>query len=1181
MAEFVHLHVHTEYSLLDGAIRIKDLLSRAKDLGMPAVAITDHGSMYGAVAFYMAAMDMGIKPIIGCEVYVAPGDVDEEDAHLKKNKPGGYHLVLLAKNQRGYKNLIKIVSGGYLDGFYYKPRTCKNELKKHSEGLIALSACLAGEVPRKLMNEGLDEGVAMAREYEAIFPGNFYLELQDNGIGKQTRLNDLLIQCAEKTGLPLVATNDCHYLTAEDYEAHDTLLCIQTQTTVDAEKRFRMDTRELYFKTPEEMEQAFAHVPEAIANTQRIAERCNLEIELGNYYFPEYELSADVSNLDEEFIKLCRAGLKKRLETITYEVDEQKYWDRLDYELGVITEMGFPAYFLIVQDFINWAKDNRIPVGPGRGSAAGSIVAWSLKITNLDPIPYDLLFERFLNVERVSMPDIDVDFCERRRLEVVKYCAQKYGHDRVAQITTFGTMKTKAVIKDVGRALGMTFGETDRIAKLIPDDPGVMAKLLGVEKAKINVPNAVKGVVELGDMVATDPKVEKLIDISTRLEGLCRHASTHAAGVVISDKPMTEYLPLYKGKKEEIVTQFDMKKVEKVGLIKFDFLGLRTMTVIEDCLDIIREQGKDAPNLDTLHLDDPDTFAIFAKGDTDGVFQVESSGMRKYLRMLRPDCFEDIVAMLALYRPGPLGMIGAHGVSMVDEFIMRKHGDIDVTYPHPSLEDTLKPTYGVMVYQEQVMATAMTIANYSLGEGDLLRRAMGKKIAEEMAKQRSRFLEGARENKIPEKTANEIFDTMEKFAAYGFNKSHSAAYALISYHTAYLKAHFPVEFMAALMSSEMNNTEKIIMYINACRDMDIAVRQPNINAGMARFSVREGEILFAMAAIKNVGEEAINEIVVERNEGGTFKDIFDFCERVNLRRVTKRVLESLIKAGALDCFDCPRAALMEDLEKAVALGQKKAKEKESGMLNMLDMLGGDGGSKSEAITPTCSSCEEYDDKEKLQLEKEVLGFFLSGHPLLAYRQDMARLRTSTLDECKSIPNGTEVRVAVIIPDFKQILTRKGDPMAFCTAEDLTTSGEITMLPNVWEEAREKVEADRPLFVQGRIDLREEPGQEEAPKTAKILAEKVLFLADAAHGSDKPVPLWIGEKHATDEHLDALKVILKRYPGTTAVNLGVITRESVVNLKLGNGWQVIPSREFWKDVEKWQNGDALRHLAAPK
>ncbi len=1071
MAEFVHLHVHTEYSLLDGAIRLGDLCQRAKDLGMPAVAVTDHGSMFGAVAFYMTAMDMGIKPIIGCEVYVAPGDVDDEEAHLRKDKPGGFHLVLLAKNNTGYKNLIKLVSKGYLEGFHYKPRVTKHWLNKHSEGLIALSACLAGEVPRKLMNEGLDAGVAMAREYEAIFPGNFYLELQHNGIGDQVRLNDLLIQCAEKTGLPLVATNDCHYLTAEDYEAHDTLLCIQTQKTVDDEKRFRMDTNQLYFKTPEEMEEAFAHVPEAIENTQRIAERCNLTIELGNYSFPAYELPEGVS-MDEEFERLCREGLQKRIEVAPYEVDEKVYWDRLEYELGVIREMGFPAYFLIVQDFINWAKDNRIPVGPGRGSAAGSIVAWALRITNIDPIPYDLLFERFLNVERVSMPDIDVDFCERRRLEVVRYTAEKYGEDHVAQITTYGTMKAKAVIKDVGRALGLSFAETDRIAKLIPEDPNYLAQLLGVAKAKITVANAAKGVPELRQMAEDDSKVAKLIDISKRLEGMARHASTHAAGVVISEKPMTEYLPLYTGKKGEVVTQYDMKKVEKVGLIKFDFLGLRTMTVIEDCLDIIREQGREAPDLDTLALDDPKTYEIYSTGDTDGVFQVESSGMRKYLRMLKPNCFEDVIAMLALYRPGPLGS------GMVDEFIKRKHGEVKVSYPHPSLEETLSPTYGVIVYQEQVMACAMIIGGYSLGQGDLLRRAMGKKIPEEMAKHRVSFVAGAEEKGIPKKTADEIFDLMEQFAAYGFNKSHSAAYALVSYYTAYLKAHFPVEFMAAIMSSEMNNTDKIIMYVNACRDMNIKVNPPNVNSGMARFSVKNGEILFAMAAIKNVGEEAINEIAAERDENGPFTDIFDFCERINLKRVTKRVLESLNKAGAFECFGCTRASIEEDLDRAVALAQKKAKEKDSGMLNMLDMLGGEGAGQP-APGPEPTDVPEWEDREKLSREKEVLGFFLTGHPLLAYKHEMRRLRLNTLMDCKTMPKGMEVKVPVIVPDFKEYITKKGDKMAFCTAEDLTCTGEVTMLPNVYAEAGELLREDRALLVEGKIDSRDEDSEARA------------------------------------------------------------------------------------------------------
>ncbi len=1004
---------------------------------------------------------------------------------------------------------------------------------------------------------------------QTIFPDNFYIEVQANGLEDQEIANDLLIQCAEKTGLPLVATNDCHYLTKEDYEAHDLLLCIQTQTTVDAEKRFRMGTDQLYFKPQEEFEQYFAHVPEAIANTQKIAEMCNLEIELGNYYFPDYELSEGMT-IDTEFVKLCKEGLKKRIEAAPYEIDEKVYWDRLDYELGVIIEMGFPAYFLIVQDFINWAKDNRIPVGPGRGSAAGSIVAWALRITNIDPLPYDLLFERFLNVERISMPDIDVDFCERRRLEVVKYCSEKYGWDRVAQITTYGTMKTKAVIKDVGRALGMHFSETDPIAKLVPDDPAVIAQGLGVKKAKITVPNSVKAIPELQNMVDTNPKIEKLMDIATRLEGMSRHASTHAAGVVISDKPMTDYLPLYKGKKGEIVTQYDMKKVEMVGLIKFDFLGLRTMTVVEDCLDIIREQGKEAPDLDTLALDDPDTYDIFCKGDTDGVFQVESSGMRKYLRMLRPSCFEDIIAMLALYRPGPLGS------GMVDEFIKRKHGEIEVSYLWPTLEPSLAPTYGVIVYQEQVMGAAMTIANYSLGEGDLLRRAMGKKIPEEMAKHRVRFLEGARENEIPEKIANDIFDLMEQFAAYGFNKSHSAAYALISYYTAYLKAHFPVEFMAALMSTEMNNTEKIIMYINACRDMDVTVRQPDINLGMARFSVYEGDIIYGMAGIKNVGEEAIDEIVIERKKNGPFKDLIDFCTRVNLRRVTKRVAEYLIRAGAMDSLGISRAGLIASLEKAFAYGQKKTKEKESGMINMFDMLGDGGKSEGESMPLSFEEfkMEEMDEKEKLRIEKEALGFFLTSHPLLAFRHEMKRMGLVTIEEIKEMANGTQVRVGIIIPTFKEYITKKGDKMAFCTMEDMTGSGELTMLPNTYEVAAQFLNQDQPLLIKGKIDLRnQEDAPDDAPKEAKILAEEVSLLETAQAGCQEAVPLPVHYKLCTEEGLAELKAILGGYPGSAPVTLQLFLDEAICTLRLGHSYNIRPNGDFWKEFNQWRkNGN---------
>ncbi|MDY7001809.1 MAG: DNA polymerase III subunit alpha, partial [Thermodesulfobacteriota bacterium] len=685
MSEFVHLHCHTEYSLLDGAIRLKDLCAKACEYGMPAAAITDHGNMFGAVNFYLAAKKAGIKPILGCEVYVAGTNrADRESTHARTR----YHLVLLAQNLAGYHNLVRLVTLGHLEGFHYKPRVDKELLAKYGDGLIALSGCLQGEVVQKLINEGFDAGAKAAREYEEMFPGRFYLEVQANGLEEQERANDMLIELSKTMSLPLAATNDCHYLSKDDAEAHDILLCIQTNARVDDEKRMRFRTRELYYRSPEEMSAAFSHCPDAVSNTVRIAERCNVELPLGELFFPAYT-APNGKSLEEELRDLSRKGLERRLSGLPYPVDEKEYRDRLEYELDVIVKMGFAGYFLIVQDFINWAKDKGIPVGPGRGSAAGSLVSYALRITNLDPLPYNLLFERFLNIARVSMPDIDVDFCERRRGEVIRYVTEKYGQDCVAQITTFGTMKARAVVRDVGRVLGLSFAETDKIAKLIP------------ETLKITIDKALESEPELREMVKNDERTARLIDISRRLEGLHRHASTHAAGVVLSDRPMIEYLPLYKGKKDEVVTQYDMKMVEKTGLIKFDFLGLRTMTVIQDTLDIIAERGKEPPDMDVLSLDDAETYALYSRGDTDGVFQVESSGMRRYLRMLKPTCFDDLIAMLALYRPGPLGSGRGHGDNMVDEFIKRKHGEVKVTYPVPALEEVLKPTYGVIVYQEQ------------------------------------------------------------------------------------------------------------------------------------------------------------------------------------------------------------------------------------------------------------------------------------------------------------------------------------------------------------------------------------------------------------------------------------------------------------------------------------------------
>lgn len=1153
MPDFVHLHCHTEFSLLDGAIRIKDLCSKTKEYGLPAAAITDHGNMHGAVDFYMKARDCGIKPIIGCEVYVAgEGGVEDKGPGAKR-----HHLVLLAKDLTGYHNLLKLVSKASLHGFHYKPRVDKTWLMEHSEGLIALSACLAGEIPRTLMGQGVDAGIRAANEYSQIFPGRFYLEIQANGLEEQFRANELLRKCADATGLPLVATNDCHYLTREDVEAHDVLLCIQTATTVDDPNRLSFGTSELYYRPAEEMFQEFADCPEALENTLRIAEQCNVELNLKQLHFPRYELPAGMT-LEDEFRKLARDGLKERLAKLPYKVDEKAYWERLEYELDVICKMEFPGYFLIVQDFINWAKRSAIPVGPGRGSAAGSIVAWALKITNLDPIPYSLLFERFLNVERVSMPDIDVDFCERKRHEVIDYVTRRYGEDNVAQITTFGTMKAKAAVKDVGRALGMSFADTNRIAKLIPED------------LKMTIAKALDGEAELRLLYESDPQVRKCLDISIRLEGLCRHCSTHAAGVVISPGPMWDYLPLYRDKKGGVVTQYDMKKVEKVGLVKFDFLGLRTMTVIQDSLDNIARQGLTPPDLDTLPLDDAETYRLYSRGDTDGIFQVESSGMRKYLQMLKPNCFEDIIAMLALYRPGPLGS------GMVDEFIKRKHGEVPVTYPHESLRETLKPTYGVIVYQEQVMSIAQIMANYSLGEGDLLRRAMGKKIAEEMAKQRERFLSGARENQIPDATANEVFDLMEKFAAYGFNKSHSAAYALISYHTAYLKVHHPREFMAALMTSELENQDKILKYINSCRDMEIKVLPPDVNASVRQFTVEQGRVRYGLGGVKNVGDEAIKDIVAAREADGPFRSLLDLCCRISLRKVTKRVLESLVKAGAMDCFGATRAALLAGLDRVVGLAQKKQKERESGQISMLGLMG--TSEREEALPGLGVACpeqsiEEWPDEEKLRNEKEALGFYLSSHPLLAYRHELKRLRCPSLEDCADMGEGMQVKVALLVTGVKEHITKRGDKMAFCQAEDLTAATELVMFPEVYQKARPHLEGDQPLLVTAKISEIEGGGDDEdaGPRKAKLLAEDVCLLTSVVSSGEQPVELSLPKSAFQDGRLEALKVVLSRYPGRAPVQIQLDLAEGCCRLRLGPRYAVAPTVEFWKEIEGWRAG----------
>jgi DNA polymerase-3 subunit alpha len=1149
MSDFVHLHCHSEYSLLDGAIRIGDAVAKALEFGSPALALTDHGNLHGALIFYDAAHKAGIKPIIGMEAYVAPKSLANRDARSPRD--AGYHLVLLAKDLAGYKNLLKLATIGHLQGFHYKPRIDKQVLAEYGDGLIALSACLKGEVIQKTLKEGYRAGLEAAERYAALFPGRFYLELQANDIPEQAVANQKLIEIASEAGLPLVATNDCHYLTRADAEAHDVLLCIQTAACVNDAKRMRMSTTDLYFKSPDEMAAAFAHVPEALANTARIAESVELALDLGKHYFPAYEPSPG-KTLEEELAERSRAGLAERLAKMPASADRERYATRLEYELTVIIQLGFSGYFLIVADFINWAKSQGIPVGPGRGSAAGSLVAYALRITNLDPLPYDLLFERFLNSERVSLPDIDVDFCERRRVEVIRYVTEKYGADCVAQITTFGTMKAKAVIRDVGRALGMSFAETDRIAKLVP------------EELKMTIARALEREPELAGLAASDPRVAKLLDISRRLEGISRHASTHAAGVVISDKPMTEYVPLYQGKNQEIITQWDMKKVERAGLVKFDFLGLRTMTVIQDALEVIRGMGVEPPDLDNLALDDPETYALLSAGDTDGIFQVESEGMRKYLRMLKPTCFEDVVAMNALYRPGPLGS------GMVDEFIKRKNGQVPVEYPHPLLTETLRPTYGVIVYQEQVMKTAQVLANYSLGEGDLLRRAMGKKKAEEMAKQRARFLSGAAENQVPEKLANDIFDLMEKFAEYGFNKSHAAAYALVTYHTAYLKAHYPLAYMAALITSEIENQDKVFKYIVSCREKGISVLAPDVCRSRSHFSVADDTLLYGLAAIKNVGQEAIGSIVREREDNGPYLSLLDLACRVDLRKVTKRVLEYLIKSGAMDCFGMPRAAMFAALDRVVETAQRRAKEQNSGQFSLMGLM----PEKPQSLPGIGLACPEagvpeWTTEEKTAAEKESLGFYLTSHPLLDYVQDIRRLGLAPLSQVAEMGPGCQVRAAALITLVKETFTKSEPPrkMAICQIEDLSgVRGEALVFPKAYEAAREFLVTDKPLIIEGATPKRPQSENEGADKIAKIFVDSIKLLAPALNGGDHPAEIRLVCGEQNPQAMAELKETLGRHPGNILLHLVLAFPEGEVRLRLDDSLRVAPCPEFWREIE---------------
>jgi DNA polymerase III subunit alpha len=1132
-SRFVHLHCHTEYSLLDGANKVDKLFDRINALRQPAVAMTDHGNMFGAVEFYREAISHGIKPIIGCEIYVAPTSRFERKGVDKGPKEYNNHLILLAMNQQGYRNLCKLVTLGYMEGFYYKPRIDKELLRELNGGLIALSACLQGEVSQALSAGNFDKAKNAAETYASIFGDRYYIEIQDNKLAEQEKVNRLLVELAKEISLPVVATNDCHYGEREDFHAHDVLLCVQTGKTVDDDNRLKLETDELYLKSADEMARGFDYCPGAVERTLEITDRCNVEMEFGKYHFPTFTPPREVS-LDDYLDELAHQGLEERLEGITDPELRKSYADRLEYELDVIKRMQFPGYFLVVADFINYAKQNGIPVGPGRGSSAGSLVAYALRITDLDPIRHVLLFERFLNPERRSMPDIDVDFCIRGRAQVIQYVKDKYGADRVAQIATFGTLKAKAAIKDVGRALGFSFAETDMIAKLIP-----------APKQGFDYPltESMKMEPRLPELMKSDPRVKTLIEHALRLEGLVRHASTHAAGVVLSNLPLVDHLPLFVDKEGGIVTQFDMNCVEKIGLVKFDFLGLKTLTLIHDCLKLIDVTRGEKIDLNRLSLDDKKTYQTLCIGNTTGVFQLESGGIREMTVKIRPNCFEDLVAILALYRPGPLDS------GMAEEYIKRKQGKEKIKYLHPLLEPILKDTYGVIVYQEQVMQIAQVLAGYTMGDADFLRRAMGKKDPEEMAAQRERFVEGARGKKIDEKRAGEIFDQMETFARYGFNKSHSAAYALVSYQTAYLKTHYPVEFMAMLMTSEMGDTDKVIKNLSECRSKELEVLAPDINESRADFTPVGNKIRFGLAAVKNVGEKAVEVILESRAQDGAFESLFDFCRRVDMTAVNRRVIESLIKCGAFDSTQVSRARMIGALDEAMKAGQAHQRDQSSNQFDIFGMLGAPakGSKRPGDVYPQVS---EWSTQEALAFEKEALGFYITGHPLDKFDRVLKKIASGTIAALKEKAQPGEVKLGGVVSALRLRNTKKGDRYGSFNLEDKTGFIEVIAWPDTYKKCFGLLGADDPIYVKGRLEVGEDRIQ--------VIANEVNGLAEAAknqkngaaNGNGEKVHVYVREAEVSAEELILLRDTLLDFPGRSTVYLHMLqstTGETVIEL----------------------------------
>jgi len=1144
--DFVHLHTHTEYSLLDGMIRISDLVRTVVSYNMPAIAITDHGNIFGAVEFFKQAESAGIKPIIGCELYMA-----RQTRHSRDRSEGSpYHLVVLCENEQGYKNLCQLITASYLEGFYYKPRVDRELLEKYGKGLIALSSCLQGEIPQLLLAGKEKEAEKRLEWYQAVFgKDGFYLELQHNGLDEQAIVNQRLIQLAERTGAPLVCTNDCHYLKPDGARLQEILICIQQNKKIDDPNRFQIKTDQLYLRSPQEMKHLFRDVPSAIKNTIAIAERCQFYFDFEHIHLPTIELK-EGEKIEEKFEKQAKEGFEKRLaelkELYGDALREDEYRKRFEYELEIIKNTGFAGYFLIVADFIGYARKKGIPVGPGRGSAAGSLVAYALGITNVDPIRYGLLFERFLNPERKEMPDIDVDFCKERRDEVIKYVTKKYGGEtKVVQLITFAKLKTKAVVRDVARILNIPTRLIDQLSKLVPDDAETSLLALAENDPRLK------------ELVESEPRLKEVFSIANEIRGLNRHPGVHAAGVVISDRPIIEYMPLHKSTREHknvITTQFDGDSVAQLGLVKFDLLGLRNLTVIDQTIKLIKERRGTEINIDRIPLDDPKTFELISRGETAGIFQMESKGMAQLAMKIQPRKIDELIDLIALYRPGPLQS------GVVDEYIARKQGKKPIEYPLPELEEILRDTYGVIVYQEQVMRIAQKIAGYTAGQADRFRKAMGKKEPEIMEAERENFVNGCVKMGYNKSQAEELFEVIKNFAGYAFNKSHSTAYAIIAYQTAYLKAHYPLEYMTMLLSSEMGNADKLIAYLEECKRMGLEVIPPHINTSFWNFSIKDEKILYGLGAVKNVGKKAVDAIVAEREKNGAFSSLFDFCERIDLHRVNRRVIESLIKAGAFDGLGAKRSQMMAVLEQVLEQSQSIKQSRSHGQVDIFQLLEDKGSKKPSKQYP---ALEEWDMEELLNYEKEVLGHYISGHPMVRYQNLVASLHLPKLKQILNMTTEQSVVVCGFITHYQEKKTRNKEQMANFKLEDLTGRVDVVVFPSILAESREVLKTqDQPVIVQGRIRIDE---------SHQIIAEKLFTIDQALEQMVNSIHLWINAEIYEEKDLEKLKNLLMKKPGKCKVVLHLEFKDKAeVVLALPEKYSIQPSQQLVQEYEQMFN-----------